>query len=134
MDIGNLISGASAFSKSSLFIWKFLVHIMLKHNLKDIEHYLTSILNECNNLVVWTFFGINLSLELEWKLTFSSPVATAGSCRFADILNATPWWHHPSGIWIVLLEFHIFFNKYIKNICIGHYVRNSHWNGWPILS
>ena len=43
MDIGNLISGASAFSKSSLYIWKFLVHIMLKHNLKDIEHYLTSI-------------------------------------------------------------------------------------------
>ena len=39
-DIGNLISGSSAFSKSSLYIWKFSVHILLKHNLKDFEHYL----------------------------------------------------------------------------------------------
>ena len=39
-DIGNLISGSSAFSKSSLYIWKFSVHILLKNNLKDFEHYL----------------------------------------------------------------------------------------------
>ena len=39
-DIGNLISGSSAFSKSSLYIWKFSVHILLKHSLKDFEHYL----------------------------------------------------------------------------------------------
>ena len=42
VDIGNLISGSSAFSKSSLNIWKFSVHILLKPNLKDFEHYLAS--------------------------------------------------------------------------------------------
>ena len=38
MNVGNLISGSSAFSKSSLYIWKFLVHVLLKPSLKDIEH------------------------------------------------------------------------------------------------
>ena len=42
MDVGNLISGSSAFSKSSLYIWNFLVHILLKPNLKDFEHYVSS--------------------------------------------------------------------------------------------
>ena len=41
-DVGNLISGSSAFSKSSLNIWKFMVHILLKSALENIEHYLTS--------------------------------------------------------------------------------------------
>ena len=37
MDVGNLISGSSAFSKSSLYIWKFSVHVLLKPNLKDFQ-------------------------------------------------------------------------------------------------
>ena len=41
-DVGNLISGSSAFSKSSLHVWKFSVHVLLKPNLKDFEHYLVS--------------------------------------------------------------------------------------------
>ena len=41
-DIGNLISGSSAFSKSSLNIWKFLVHILLKPGLENFEHYFAS--------------------------------------------------------------------------------------------
>ena len=41
-DAGNLISGSSAFSKSSLYIWKFLVHVLLKPRLKDFEHYFAS--------------------------------------------------------------------------------------------
>ena len=41
-DVGNLISGSSAFSKSSLYIWKFSVHILLKPSLKDFENYLAS--------------------------------------------------------------------------------------------
>ena len=40
--VGNLISGFSAFSKSSLYIWKFSVHILLKPSSKDFEHYLAS--------------------------------------------------------------------------------------------
>ena len=42
VDVGRLISDSSAFSKSSLYIWKFLVHILLKPSLKDFEHYLAS--------------------------------------------------------------------------------------------
>ena len=60
MDVGNLISGSSAFSKSSLYIWKFSVHVMLKPGLKDFEHYLASMWDECNCAVVSTFFGIAL--------------------------------------------------------------------------
>ena len=42
MDVGNLISGSSAFSKTSLDIWKFTVHILLKPGLENFEHYFTS--------------------------------------------------------------------------------------------
>ena len=41
-DVGSLISGSSAFSKPSLYIWKFSVHILLKSTLKDFEHYFGS--------------------------------------------------------------------------------------------
>ena len=41
-DVGNLISGSSAFSKSSLYIWKLSVHVLLKSSLKDFEHYLVA--------------------------------------------------------------------------------------------
>ena len=51
-DVANLISGSSAFSKSSLNIWKFSVHILLKPSLKDFEHNLTRMQNECNHIVV----------------------------------------------------------------------------------
>ena len=57
VDAGNLISGSSAFSKPNLYIWKFSVHILLKPSLKDFEHYLASMRNECDCVVVWTFFG-----------------------------------------------------------------------------
>ena len=51
-DVGNLISGSSAFSKSSLYVWKFLDHVLLKPNLKDFENYFPSILNEYNCAVL----------------------------------------------------------------------------------
>ena len=43
VDIGNLISGSSAFSKTSLNIWKFTVHVLLKPGLENFEHYFTSV-------------------------------------------------------------------------------------------
>ena len=58
MNVGNLISGSSAFSKSNLYICKFLVYVLLKPSLKDFEHYFASMGNEGNSMVVWTFFGI----------------------------------------------------------------------------
>ena len=51
-DVGNLISGSSAFSKSSLNIWKFMVHLLLKLGLENFEHYFTSMRDECNCAVV----------------------------------------------------------------------------------
>ena len=51
MDIGNLISGSSAFSKSSLYIWKFLDHILLKSSFKDFEH--TLLTSEISATVPW---------------------------------------------------------------------------------
>ena len=51
-DVGNLISGFSAFSKSSLNIWKFMVHVRLKPGLENFEHYFTSVRDECNCVVV----------------------------------------------------------------------------------
>ena len=50
--IGNLISGSSAFSKSSLNIWKFTVHVLLKLGLENFECYFASVGDECNRVVV----------------------------------------------------------------------------------
>ena len=51
-DVGNLISGSSAFSKTSLNIWKFSVHVLLKPGLESFEHYFTSVWDACNCAVV----------------------------------------------------------------------------------
>ena len=48
-DVGNLISGSSAFSKSSLIIWKIMVHILLKTGLENFEHCFASMREECNS-------------------------------------------------------------------------------------
>ena len=42
VDVGNLISGSSEFSKTSLNIWNFMVQILLKHGLENFKHYFTS--------------------------------------------------------------------------------------------
>ena len=97
IDVGNLISGSSAFSKSSLNIWK-----LLKPGLENFEHYFTSEWDECNCEVV------SFSLELEWKVTFSSLVATAEFSEFAGILSAALSQYHLLGFEMVQLEFHYF--------------------------
>ena len=67
---GKLISGSSAFSKTSLNIWKFMVHIFLKPGLENFEHYFTSVWDECNCVVVWAFFGI--AFLRDWNELFQS--------------------------------------------------------------
>ena len=86
-NVGNLISGSPAFSKSSLTIWTFSVHVMLKPSLEDFEHNFISVGDEWNCLVVWTLFGTALLGNWD-EDTFSSPVATAGFSKFAGILSA----------------------------------------------
>ena len=104
-DIGNLISDSSAFSKSSLNILKFTVHILLKPALRILSitlltYEMSAILGSLS--ILW----LCLSLGLECKLTFSSPVATAEFSKFAGILSAALSQHHLSGFEIAQLEFH----------------------------
>ena len=69
-DVGNLISGSSAFSKSSLNIWKFSVHVLLKPSLENFKHYFANVkwVQLCDSLkILWHC----LPLGLEWKLTFT---------------------------------------------------------------
>ena len=76
-DVGNLMSGSSAFSKTSLNIRKFTVHILLKPGLENFEHYFTNMWDECNCAVVWAFYGIVFLF-----------MATAEFFKFAGILSA----------------------------------------------
>ena len=67
-DVGNLISGSSAFSKTSLYIWKFLDHVVLKPSLKDFEHDLVSdmsaIVKQFEHYLALSFFGIGMKTDL----------------------------------------------------------------------
>ena len=71
-DAGNLISGSSAFSKSSLNNWKFTVHILLKSGLENFEHYFACVWDECNCAIVWAFFGI--AFLWDWNENWPFPV------------------------------------------------------------
>ena len=71
-DVGNLISGSSAFSKTSLNIREFTVHVLLKSGLENFEHYFTSMWDECNCAVVWAFFGI--AFLWNWNENWPFPV------------------------------------------------------------
>ena len=96
MDVGKLISCSSAFSKFSLNIWYFTVHVLLKGEL-------VRWVQLCGKLnILWHC----LSLGLEWKLTFSSPVVTAEFSNFAGILSAALSQYHHSGFEMAQLEFH----------------------------
>ena len=75
-DVGNLISSSSAFSKSSLNIWKFFVHIWLEPHLENFEHYFASVWDECNCTAVWTFFGI----AFLWDWNENWPFLSCGHC------------------------------------------------------
>ena len=71
-DVGNLISGSFAFSKYSLNICKFTVHVLLKLSLENFEHYFASMWDECNCAVVWAFFGI--AFLWNWNENWPFPV------------------------------------------------------------
>ena len=71
-DVGNLISGSSAFSKTSLNIWKFTIHVLLKPGLENFKHYFTSMWDEYYCAVVWAFFGI--AFLWDWNENWPFPV------------------------------------------------------------
>ena len=70
MYVGILISDSSAISKSSLTISKFSVYILLKPSLKDFEHNLAGMRNECDCMIIWTFFGIAFLWDWDEKWPF----------------------------------------------------------------
>ena len=80
---------SSAFSKSSMNIWKFSVHILLKPCLENFEHYFTSMWDECNCVVVWTFFGIVFLWD--WNENWPFPVLWP-LLSFPDLLAS--WVQH----------------------------------------
>ena len=100
-DIGNLISGSSTFSKSSLNIWKFMVHKLLKPCLENFEHYFASMWDECNCAVVWMSFGIAMKtdffqpyghcwvFQICWHIECST--FTASSFRIWNSSTGIPW-------------------------------------------
>ena len=83
-DIGSLNSSSSTFSKTSLNIWKFTVHVLLKPGLENFEHYFTSVWDECNCVVVWAFFGI----AFLWDWNENCLIQSCGHCWVFQIC-----WH-----------------------------------------
>ena len=94
-DVGNLISGSSAFSKSNLNIWKFAVHVLLKPGLENLEQYFASMWDECNRVVVWAFIGIAFLWDWNWTDLFKS----CGHCWVFQI-----WWYIEPWCWRRLLR------------------------------
>ena len=82
----------------NLNIWKFMVHVLLKTDLETSENYFTSVWDDCNCVVVWAFFALPF-LGLEWKLTFSSPMANAEFSKFAVILKCSTFTASSFKIW-----------------------------------
>ena len=76
--VGNLISGSSAFSKTSLNIRKFTVHVLLKPGLENFAHYFTSVWDECSCAVVWAFFGIAFLWDWNENWHFTNNETQAG--------------------------------------------------------
>ena len=98
---GYLISSSSAFSKTSLNIWNFMVHVLLKPGLENFEHYFIA---ECNWAVIWAFFGIaflwdwneNLPFPVLWPL-LSFPNLLAYECS-TFIASSFRIWNSSTGI------------------------------------
>jgi len=89
VDVGNLISGSSAFSKTSLNIWKFMVHVLLKPGLENFEHYFSTwrwVWDECNFVVVWTSFGI--AFLWDWNENWPFPDKGKGDKEKYTYLSA----------------------------------------------
>ena len=80
-DVGNLISGSSAFSKTSWNIREFTVRILVKPGLENIERYFTSMWDECNCAVVCVFFGIAFLRDWNENWPFPSQLGISKDCQ-----------------------------------------------------
>ena len=130
MDVGNLICVFSAFSKSSLNILKYLVHVLLKPSLENIENYFACVWDECNCEVLWIFFGIAFLWDCNenWPFPFLWPLQ---SFPFYALTNTVAMNNHVQFfVWTCFQFFffflygHIFsFPEWIsRNRIIGHMI------------
>ena len=104
MDVGNLVSGPSAFSKTSLNIWNFTVYVLLRPGLKNFEHYFTSMWDECNCVVVWAFFGI--AFLRDWNKNWPFLVLWPLLSKFVGLWSAALSQHYLLRFEIAQLECH----------------------------
>ena len=115
-DVGNLISGSSVFSKSSLSIWKFTVHVLLKPGLENFEHHFASVWDECNCVVVWAFFvlpffGIGMKTDLfqscghcgVFKICWHTECSTFTASSFRIWNSSTGILSPPLALFVVML-------------------------------
>ena len=129
LDVGNLVSGSSAFSKPSLNIWKFSVHVLLKPSLENSQHYFASVWDEYSCAVLWAFFGIaflwdwneNWPFPVLWPL-LSFPNLLAHRVQHFHSLPKAIWSHTPGCLalgepsnrhgylshWVLLCSCHFF--------------------------
>ena len=104
MDVGNLISHSSAFSKSSLNTWNYIVHVLLKPTLENFEHYFARMQDECNCISVWTFFGIAFLWDWNenWLFPVLWPLLSIQNCWLIECITLTASsfriWNSSSGI------------------------------------
>ena len=85
-NVVNLISDSSPFSKSSLNIYKFTVHVLLKRGSENFEHYFASVWDEWNCVIVWAFFGI--AFLWDWNENWPFPVLW----RMLSFPNLLAYW------------------------------------------
>ena len=109
-------SDPSAFPKPSLYIWKFLIHALLKPILKDFEHNLNSMWNEHNYIIILTFFGIVLLWDWNENWLFQS----CGHCWIFQIC-----WHIECSTWLAL------FGVMLPKTHLTSHFRMSGLGEWP---
>ena len=105
------------FSKSSLNIWKFTVHVLLKPDLENFEYYFASMWDECNCAVVWAFFGI--AFLRNWNENWPFPVLWP----LLSFPNLLAYWvqyqfyisFFKSSVFLII--FFVFLNLYFIYLC-----------------
>ena len=109
MDVGNLISGSSAFSKPSLNVWKLMVQVLLKPRLENFEHYFASMWDECESTRLWynIIFNIRNSTPKAGILTLPHIKITLGSFEKFQNSDFIPNWLNQN-FWIWALGTGIF--------------------------
>ena len=137
--VDNLISGSSAFSNSSLNIWKFSVHVQLKPSLENFQLYFANMWDECNCAVVWTFFGVAFGIGMKtdlfqscghcwvfqicWHSEYS--ISTASSFRVWSSLTGIP--SPPLALFVVTLCT-VPLTSHSRCLALGEW---SHLPGYP---